>query len=110
MKNKNIYYAIFVIIALGAVYYFFFRENKDDTKKVHKQTNEPPIKHNPVIKHPKDAIEPRHRSDAYYIVLKGDTLWQIAKKYGLEKKEIMKLNPTIKDPNIIRIGQKIRIK
>lgn len=45
----------------------------------------------------------------YYIVKRGDTLSAIAKKYGTTWQKLQKLN-SIKNPNLIRIGQKLRIK
>jgi LysM repeat protein/predicted nucleotidyltransferase len=46
----------------------------------------------------------------YYNTVDGDTLSSIAKRYNTTPKNILKLNPTIKNPNKIKIGQKIRIK
>ncbi len=43
-----------------------------------------------------------------YVVRPGDTLFKIAKKYDLEMKEIMNLNPGINP--IIEVAQIIRIK
>lgn len=43
-----------------------------------------------------------------YIVKKGDTLWQIAKKYGSTIDDIVRTNG-IEDPNRINIGQKLFI-
>lgn len=45
----------------------------------------------------------------YYTVKKGDTLWQIAQAHGMTLADILKLN-TISNPNVISIGQTIRIK
>jgi len=45
----------------------------------------------------------------YYTVKKGDTLSQIASKYGTSVNAIVKFN-NIKNPNLINIGQKLRIK
>ena len=45
-----------------------------------------------------------------YTVVKGDTLSAIARRNGLTLKQILELNPDITNPNLIRIGQKIRIK
>ena len=46
----------------------------------------------------------------YYTVVRGDTLAKIAAKYGTTVAKIQKLNPSIKNPNIIKTGQKIRVK
>lgn len=49
-------------------------------------------------------------NEEYYIVKKGDTLGAIARKYNLALNKLLGLNPDIKNPNLISIGQKIRIK
>ena len=45
----------------------------------------------------------------YYVVKKGDTLSKIAKKYKTTVKQIAKWN-NIKNVNVIKVGQKIRVK
>ena len=45
----------------------------------------------------------------YYVVKKGDTLTKIAKKYKTTVKQLAKWN-NIKNVNIIRVGQKLRVK
>ena len=45
-----------------------------------------------------------------YTVKKGDTLSGIAKRNGTTVAAILALNPKIKDPNKIYVGQKIRVK
>src|SRR5690606_27985815 len=50
------------------------------------------------------------RAQQYYIVKKGDTLSHIAKRYNTTVKNLVKLNPSIKNPNLIFPGQKIRVK
>ena len=45
----------------------------------------------------------------YYIVKKGDTLSKIAKKYKTTVKQLAKWN-NIKNVNIIKVGQKLRVK
>lgn len=45
-----------------------------------------------------------------YTVVKGDTLWAIAKKYGITVDRILQMNPQIKNPNLIRVGQEVRVR
>lgn len=47
------------------------------------------------------------KSGSYYYVKSGDTLSSIAKKFGLTLTEIAKLNPQIKNLNVIHVGDKI---
>jgi LysM repeat protein len=44
-----------------------------------------------------------------YVVKKGDTLSAIAKRYGTTVDALLKANPNIKNPNLIRVGQVIII-
>ena len=46
----------------------------------------------------------------YHTVVKGDNLTKIARKYGTSLKELARLNPQIKNLNLIYIGDKVRIK
>ena len=46
----------------------------------------------------------------YYIVKAGDNLSAIVKKYKVNLKDLIARNPQIKNPNIINVDQKIRIK
>lgn len=49
----------------------------------------------------------------YYVIQKGDTLWALAQKYygkGAEHPRIFEANrEVIKDPDLIFVGQKIRV-
>ena len=45
----------------------------------------------------------------YYTVAKGDSLWMIAKKFGISLEDLIKANPQIKDPNKIYEGNRVRI-
>lgn len=45
----------------------------------------------------------------YYTVAKGDSLWMIAKKFGLSLENLIKANPQIKDPNKIYEGDRVVI-
>jgi murein DD-endopeptidase MepM/ murein hydrolase activator NlpD len=46
----------------------------------------------------------------YYRVRLGDTVGKICKKYGLTLDKFKKLNPKVKNVNIIYPGQKLRVK
>ena len=46
----------------------------------------------------------------WYTVVKGDTLWGISRRYGVTLARIIALNPQIKNPNLIFVGQKVRVR
>lgn len=46
----------------------------------------------------------------YHRVVKGDTLWALAKTYGITLSELIALNPQIKNPNLIYVGDEVRVK
>jgi len=53
--------------------------------------------------------KPQQPEPAYYKVQKGDTLSKIAQQFGLDWRQLAKLNK-LKNPNLIRVNQIIRIK
>jgi len=62
-------------------------------------------------KRPKGAKECDYRSPIYeHEVVKGEHLGAIAGRYGVRRSEVIALNPALKkNPNLLRLGQKIRI-
>ena len=44
-----------------------------------------------------------------HIVQKGDTLWKLAKKYGVSFDELKKLNSQLSNPDLLMPGMKIKI-
>jgi len=44
-----------------------------------------------------------------YIVVKGDTLWGIAKRYGVTLAALIRANPQIRNPNLIHPGDEVNI-
>jgi morphogenetic protein associated with SpoVID len=44
-----------------------------------------------------------------HIVQKGDTLWKIAQKYGVDFEELKKMNAHLSDPDYIMPGMKIKV-
>lgn len=45
----------------------------------------------------------------WHQVVKGDTLWDLAIRYGLSLGELIALNPQIKNPNLIYPGDEVRV-
>ncbi|MFL0584026.1 CAP domain-containing protein [Solibacillus silvestris] len=52
---------------------------------------------------------PATASAATYTVKSGDTLWKIASKNQIGLSELISLNPTLKNPDMIYVGDKINI-
>ena len=46
----------------------------------------------------------------YHTVVRGDTLWELARQYGVALNQIVELNTSIRNPNLIYPGQKVRLK
>ena len=44
-----------------------------------------------------------------YTVRKGDTLWGIAKRYGVALTDLIAANPQIKNPNLIYPGDRVKL-
>jgi len=55
-------------------------------------------------------MQPGSSGQLVYSVVKGDTLWGIAKRHGVTMEQLLQLNPQIKNPNLIRVGQEVRIR
>jgi len=79
---------------------------KKVTKKVTEQKTVPDTKGAPK-KGPTATIDPGKGTT--YTVKKGDTLSAIAKRYGTTVDALLKANPNIKNPNLIKVGQVIII-
>ena len=48
-------------------------------------------------------------SQRIHTVRKGDTLWTVAKRYGVELAALIRANPQIKNPNLIYPGEAVRV-
>lgn len=53
------------------------------------------------------ATLPNNPTTNYYYVQRGDTLKGIARKFNTTVDELLRLNPQITDPNLIRAGQRL---
>ncbi len=51
----------------------------------------------------------KHTKASSHIVKPGETLYQIAKKFGVSPKDILNINPEITDPSKIRVGQHLKL-
>jgi LysM repeat protein len=75
-------------------------------------TNPPPVEaSNPPVQPPPAMTPPPvapETAGTEYVVVKGDSLWKIAKKNGVTVKAIEAANPGI-DPARIKVGQKLSI-
>jgi len=48
--------------------------------------------------------------ELWHTVVAGDTLWALARTYGTTVDELVALNPSIRNPNLIYPGQKVRVR
>ena len=55
------------------------------------------------------AVPGRGGQERVCAVAGGDTLWGIAKRYDVALEELLRVNPGIKNPNLIRVGDKVVI-
>lgn len=55
------------------------------------------------------TAEPGQRERSVYTVRKGDTLWGIAKRYGVTQTALIAANPQIKNPNLIYPGDRVTL-
>ncbi len=56
------------------------------------------------------VLPPSAPADAvYHTVQPGETLWAIARRYGVTLGEVLVWNPQIKNPNVIQPGQRLRV-
>ena len=62
------------------------------------------------LKAVKDKEDVAQNGGVVHTVVNGDTLWAIAKRYGVTVEQILKRNPDIKNPNQIWPGQKVVVK
>jgi len=63
--------------------------------------------YNPPTNNPSPTPPPAN-NNTYHTVVKGDTLYNISRRYGLSVQELMRLNGL--ENNVIRKGQQLRVK
>lgn len=62
------------------------------------------------VRSPSGAAAQTAAQPEYHRVVKGDTLWGLSRRYGVDLKELIALNPQIKNPNLIYVGQEVRVR
>lgn len=58
---------------------------------------------------PSALAEPPNKSDAVYVVRKGDTFSAIARRYEVSAKALLDANLKVKDPDQIQVGEKLNL-
>ncbi len=48
--------------------------------------------------------------EVWHQVAKGESLWRIARDYGVDLTAVIALNPQIKNPNLIHPGERVRVR
>ncbi len=83
-------------------YYFSFIEHMPEVRvKEKKQTK--------TSSNNKSSKSQTKTKSKTYLVKRGDTMWNIAKRNGMSLQQLAKKNPQIKNPNLIYPGQKINL-
>ena len=115
-NNKN----QITYIKVGILDYYFAKEG-DTLQSIAKKYNLPVkllMYVNKEIKNPNEKIKPNQKIKIprymtyYHIVKKGETMYSIARKYGISPKNLIQLNKKnklIKNPDLIKVGQWILI-
>jgi LysM repeat protein len=70
-----------------------------------KPVKEEPAKAKPAKEKPAEKETVKPVEDTKYEVVKGDCLWNLAKKFGCTISDILKLNKEIKNQDLIYVGQ-----
>lgn len=56
------------------------------------------------------VLMPGNGGPLVHTVVKGDTLWGISKRYDVTVDHLLRNNPQIKNPNLIRVGEEVRVR
>ena len=63
----------------------------------------------PPVPEPAPVVAPAPAGSGFYVVQPGDIFGRIAQKHNVSQRALREANPDVKDPNKIRVGQKLRI-
>lgn len=51
----------------------------------------------------------QHTEETWYTAVSGDCLWDIARRHSLTLEALLALNPQIKNPNLLYVGDRVRV-
>ena len=86
-------------------YSFEFWEDYPGVATSLKEISQPDIESNA-----ETAAKAAGNEEIWHTVVKGESLWSIANRYGETLAQVIERNPQIKNPNLIYVGQKVRVK
>ena len=55
------------------------------------------------------ALAAENTEEQWYTAVSGDCLWSIANRRGMSLAELLALNPQIKNPNLLYVGDRVRV-
>ena len=56
------------------------------------------------------SVSTADSGEEYYTAVRGDCMWNIARDHGLTLQALLALNPQVKNPNILMVGDRLRVK
>lgn len=81
-----------------------------EVKPVEVKPTPKPVQPKPATQNPTTISPTQTNKLSFHIVKKGDMLYKIAQMHNMSLSELLKLNPQIKNPNRIYVGQKVYVK
>ena len=61
------------------------------------------------VKSPAETDTAAAQGTRVHVVTRGDTLWGIARRYGVTLSALLAANPQIKNPNYIVVGERVKL-
>jgi nucleoid-associated protein YgaU len=119
MKRLALFMTVVSVVALYAVgcdslkgeeLQFFRKQNQELTQRVAELEDQ--LEHAEAIIASATTNAQTPAGESVYIIVEGDTLWGIAKRQlgsGARHKEILALNPHIKEDKPLAIGTKLKV-
>lgn len=116
MKKKIAKTLTLLLLLSSAVVYAEPPSQVDTVAAATTWVEEAPVKSAPAPKAttpkvtPTETVVPVSGDHQVYVVVNGDVLWKIAQKHNLTLEQLLALNPQLKNPNLLSVGQQIIVK